>query len=153
MKEIPLTQGKVALVDDEDYSLVMQYKWHANRNYNTFYAAHNIYLRPNVRERRLVMHRLIMNPPGHMQIDHINHNGLDNRKENLRVVTIRENSMNRVDKSSTGYTGVVRYGTRFNAHIRINGVYKSLGYFNTSQDASAAYLHAANQLIQKAKVL
>lgn len=93
MKQIPLTQGKSALVDDQDYEELSKYKWFAQRNGYTFYG---------VRTQRVVgethtvaMHREILSTPKDMQTDHINGNGLDNRRSNLRICTRSQNAMNR----------------------------------------------------------
>jgi hypothetical protein len=93
MKEILLTRGKVAIVDDEDYALVNRMKWQAAPSRDTFYAMCGI---PGLRgQQRLLMHRLIMDPPKGMEIDHINGNGLDNRRANMRIVTRQQNLQNR----------------------------------------------------------
>ena len=104
MKEIPLTQGYVALIDDEDYELVSKYKWHV-RVCNT-----NKYANSNVQKKRttMSMHRLIMGFPVGLQIDHCDHNGLNNQKSNLRVCTKDENNRNRIigKNKSSKYKGV-----------------------------------------------
>lgn len=82
MKQIPLTQGKVALIDDEDYKHISQRKWYAAKIGKTYYAQHSIIRDGN--QTTLMMHRQIMNPPSNLQCDHINGNGLDNRKSNLQ---------------------------------------------------------------------
>jgi len=102
-KLIELTQEKFAIVDDEDYEYLMQHKWH----YSMGYASAEIYISPTKR-KRLKMHRVIMKPPDHLVVDHINHDTLDNRKENLRICTKQQNEMNqkiRINKESK-YKGV-----------------------------------------------
>ena len=93
MKKIPLNQGKVAIIDDEDYSKIIshKYKWRAEKNRNTFYAASITDTGSTIR-----MHTLIMNPPKGKQVHHINKDGLDNRKINLELVTRIENLRSRV---------------------------------------------------------
>lgn len=103
MREIPLTQGKVALIDDEDYEELSQYKWTAHhRAKNTWYAVR--YVGKRVDGKRvgvhIQMHRVITNCPDGLVVDHINHNGLDNRKENLRTVTAAVNAGNRRPKDA-----------------------------------------------------
>ncbi len=95
MKEIELTRGKVTLVDDYDYPFLMQVKWYALPRHGHWYAAtHN----PGVGPRTIYMHRIIMDPSSDMVIDHINHNGLDNQRHNLRICTHTENLRNRRPK-------------------------------------------------------
>jgi len=91
--EISLTQGKVALIDDEDMELVSKHKWCVRREPNNFYAATGV-TRPSGVHTVLRMHRLIMDAPRGMDVDHINHNGLDNRRVNLRICTRTQNLRN-----------------------------------------------------------
>lgn len=98
MKEIPLTFGQVALIDDSDFELVSQYRWYANRSrrvggYWSYYATSS--RKVNGHPEIVRMHRLVMGACLGQIVDHINRNSLDNRKENLRFVTARENSLNR----------------------------------------------------------
>jgi len=105
MKEIQLTQGKVALVDDEDFEYLSQWKWSAHKVHNVFYAVHH---KPrNLGAGLIGMHRELMGKDG-IIIDHINGNGLDNRKNNLRVCTNAQNLQNRgvSTKNTSGYKGV-----------------------------------------------
>jgi len=90
MKEIILTQGKVALIDDEDFDAVSTGVWCAQRAKTTFYAHGRIPKRKKI----ISMHRFIMGDPKGKEIDHINGNGLDNQKKNLRIVNHQENMMN-----------------------------------------------------------
>lgn len=106
--DIELTQGKVTQVDPEDYAYLFQYKWWTQKvRKGVYYANRSIPFpgsnRPN-HQQTLSMHRAITglcygNP---MQVDHINHDTLDNRRNNLRVVTRRENNENRLNQSSLG---------------------------------------------------
>ena len=84
-RRIPLTQGKYAIVDPEDFERLNKYKWYAVKDSRTFYAYRN--KRVGKKYISLGMHREILDPPGHLVVDHINHNGLDNRKANLRLAT------------------------------------------------------------------
>lgn len=145
IKEIQLTKGQVALVDDEDYDRLMQWKWFANydKTINNYYA---------LRRGSIGMHRDIMGlqKGDNIQVDHINRNTLDNRKANLRLVTQKENNRNqdiRKDNSS-GYKGVgyyKRYG-KWRARIGINNTSVLLGYFDTPEEAYEAYKIAALNL-------
>src|SRR4030066_2184242 len=103
MKEIKLTRGKVAIVDDEDYEWINQWKWHCN---GQGYAERHCDI-PGKRTM-IKMHRLILNTPNGMETDHINHNRLDNRKSNLRVRTRSQNAINTPIRSSntSGKKGV-----------------------------------------------
>ena len=149
MKEILLTQGKVALVDDEDYEYLMQWKWFANKKGSTFYAVRSLHSN-NVR-KTIFMHRLITNNINtKMQTDHLNGNGLDNRKINLRICTTSQNSMNRglQINNTTGFKGVNydKFSNKFRAQIRVNNIYKNLGYYIDPKDAARAYNAAAIKL-------
>lgn len=101
MKKIKLTQGKYAIVDDEDFEWLNQWKWCYCK-----YVIRDIIL--NKKNKRIYMHRLIMNTPEKMQTDHINGNKLDNRRNNLRICTQSQNNMNRkISKLNTsGYRGI-----------------------------------------------
>ena len=150
MIEIPLTQGQVALIDDENYKLVSQYKWHAHWNKDTksYYAATNV--KKEGGRTLLLMHRLIMNAQKGEQVDHINHDTIDNRKENLRLCTNSQNQHNkgkRIDNTS-GLKGVSRYkpSGKWQARIQLNGKQIHLGRFLTPEEAYEAYCKAALEL-------
>jgi hypothetical protein len=91
MKELDLTltPGMHAFVDDDQYEDLKKFAWRAVKLRNTHYASRRS------GDDTIFMHRTIMSPPADMVIDHINGNGLDNRRENLRVVTVKENCQNR----------------------------------------------------------
>src|SRR4030065_939634 len=89
MKEIKLTKGKVAIVDDEDYDWLMQWKWRIN---SIGYAMRTV--KKNGKARKIFMHRVILNTPSDMCSDHANHNRLDNRRCNLRICTKQQNQAN-----------------------------------------------------------
>ncbi len=145
MKEIPLTQGKVALVDDADYPELSKYKWCAQHTEARWYA-----IRFDVGRMgrcRIPMHRAILNAPSGLEVDHRNHNGLDNRRANLRLATKAENQRNR-NKPATntsGYKGVSWHKghNRWQAQIRHDGRARFLGYFDTPEQAARAYDSAA----------
>lgn len=149
MKEIELTQGKVALVDDEDYEYLSQFKWCAHKNGNTWYATRLVY--ENGNKSSITMHRAITQVAKGMVVDHINHNGLDNRKENLRTCTKAENSRNRIKgftTKSSKYKGVYFYKPRnkWKARIITKREYKYLGLHQTEEAAALAYNQAAKEL-------
>ena len=147
MENIELTKGKVAIVDDEDYKFLSQYKWGAFKNRNIYYAARMDYR--GKKRKNILMHRVIMGEPTDMQIDHINGNGLDNRRINLRVVTQSQNLRNswkhRIGKvesdiKSIGVT-VKKYKDKiyYQAQGVINGKNVYLGCYPTEELAHEAY--------------
>ena len=145
MKEIPLTQGFVALVDDADYEHLSQWKWYAARITRTNPAiAVRSETRPKQkRRRRVFMHRLIMNTPPGLVTDHLNHQTLDNRRENLRVCTQKENGTNHTKQQGTSskYLGVHWHTgcSKWQARIQLDGKQKHLGYFDNEEEAARAY--------------
>ena len=92
MKEIPLNRGMAALVDDADFLELSKIKWSIKKGCNTYYAQHTSY--GPLKSTTTLMHRIIMKTPAGMDTDHINGNGLDNRRVNLRIVTHKENMQN-----------------------------------------------------------
>ena len=147
MKEIPLTQGKVALVDDADYDQLASYKWYALKGRNTFYAVRSV-RDPTSKASAIAMHRQILclafGDP--RESDHINHNGLDNRRSNLRIVTKEQNQWNE-RRNALGYYPK-KGRKKFEACISVKGKNVCLGYFDNAEDAHAAYLRAKNVLHQ-----
>lgn len=139
MKQIVLTQGKFSLIDDEDFERINKYKWYAAKGNNTFYAQ-----RYDHEEGKLIkMHRYILNINGKNVVDHINGNGLDNQKSNIRICTNAQNSANRrVSKNSySKYLGVCFEFNRgkWRARITTDKIKKHIGYFKTEENAATAY--------------
>ena len=146
-KEIPLTQGKVALVDDDDYEELSKFKWCAVKIKKWYYAVHYS-PQNNSQSHQLYMHAVIAGTPVGMHTDHINGNGLDNRRENLRVVTCRQNQQNQHVITTSKYPGVhwhKRY-QKWQAQIWIEGKNRFLGYFDDENDAYHAYCGACAAL-------
>lgn len=145
MKEILLTQGKVALVDDEDYEELNKFKWYANELRKTHYAMRHM---KGSHKTIILMHRVIMNCPNGMFIDHIDHNGLNNQKSNLRIVTNRQNIQNHNIIKSSKYVGVSldKYSKKWIASIRINKKTKYIGGFDNELDAHKAYLNKLKEI-------
>ena len=145
MKEIQLSRGMVALVDDEDFESLNQYKWHALQHRNTFYASR--YSRVDSKQKYIRMHGEIMNGSG---IDHIDHNGLNNQKSNLRFCTNSENAMNRIKMRNTSsiYKGVTFHkpNKKWMAQIKINGNKTHIGMFTSEIEAAKAYNAKAIEL-------
>ena len=147
MVEVSLTQEKVALIDDEDYELVSQYKWQAHKDGNTFYAYAGVVI--NNQKTTIKMHRLLMGVTKGQQIDHKNGNGLDNRRENLRVCFSKQNNMNRKTAyGSSKYKGVdwKKDKNKWRATISENRKQLHLGYFSSEKEAAQAYDKAAKKL-------
>jgi len=146
MQEIKLTQGQVALVDDEDFEMVSQFNWYAQKDGNTFYAVRRI--RINGKQTMQMMHRLIMGDnPEKPMIDHEDGDGWNNQRLNMRHCTTSENGMNRKkDKnSSSKYKGVSWFARdkKWEVSIYVDGKKKFLGRFKVEEDAARAYDEAA----------
>lgn len=149
MKFIPLTQGRMAIVDDKDYEWLNQWKWYVYKKRHTYYAVRMTGFRP---QKQIFMHRLILNPPDGFESDHINHNGLDNRRANLRACTRSQNQQNKKAKLgvTSQYKGVhYRLGKlkkHWIAQIQINKKSIYLGYFKNEIAAAKAYDSKAVEL-------
>jgi AP2 domain len=144
MKKIKLTQGKFAIVDDDDFVWLNKWKWH----YDNGYAA-----RRSTTGKLLYMHREILEKHGYTNFqhtDHINHNGLDNRFSNLRPATVSQNQGNKKKQknNTSGYKGVSwdKRRNKWQVYIKINGKQKHLGYYDDIEDAKAAYDKSAKEL-------
>src|SRR3990167_4082264 len=144
MKEITLTKGLVALVDDEDYERANQFKWHAHKIHNKMYAMRNAHKREG---EPTYLHQLILNLYDGQRIDHENGNGLDDRKENLRVCTNSQNLQNRgkTRNNKSGYKGVCGKRKKYSARLMNNGRVVHLGVFLTKIEAAKAYDNAARE--------
>jgi hypothetical protein len=148
-KEIPLTQGQVAIVDDWRYDELNQYKWHAAWDSKTrsFYARRNSFtLLGN--PTTISMHAVVARTPKGFDTDHANRKTLDNREENLRVCTCAQNSANQIKRSNntSGYKGIRAHGKGWQAKIVLNGIYYYLGTYPTREEAAKAYDNAATEL-------
>lgn len=153
MKEIPLTKGFVAIVDDEDFEWLSKSKWHMM---NTGYAGTK-----NLKSHNgqiCTMHRAIMNAPLGTDVDHINRNRLDNRKENLRLATRQQNLISKAKRSNSKqkYKGIMYVRPSktmlskerkkpWYASIKMNKKWYGLGYFATEREAAIAYNEAAKK--------
>jgi hypothetical protein len=146
-REIPLTQGQVALVDAEDYEYLSQYTWFCfNTKTGLVYAARNS--RQGRKKTRLIlMHREIMGcvPRDGFDVDHEDHNTFDNRKSNLRKCAHRQNCCNKTRKkpNKSGFRGVYPAGKRWMALITIRCKQKYLGTCDTKEEAYALFCKAA----------
>lgn len=146
-KLLPLSQDKFAIVDAEDYEWLKKQKWSAGKSRRTYYAT----TRSN--GKNVKMHRQITAAPRHLVCDHINHNGLDNRKANLRLCTTWQNSLNQRPRrgGTSRYKGVHYYkaGKLFRACITYNSKRIHLGQFKYEIDAAKAYDKKAKELFGK----
>lgn len=136
MKEIPLTQGKVALVSDHRFEELSQYRWYTAKRDHAFYA-----MRSQGYDK-VLMHRQIMNAPQGVTVDHKDLNGLNNTDENLRLASQSQQGCNTSVRrdSTSGYKGVSwckRYH-KWRAYVTVNGSTHHLGYFVNLEDAVAA---------------
>ena len=138
MKHIELTQGLSAIVDDEDYDMLNQHLWYAHEKRGIWYAMRNTGV-----GLRLRMHNVIMQPEENQHVDHIDGNGLHNVRTNLRLVTLRQNALNRTHWSNSGLRGVYERSGRWMAQIRVSGVLHHLGTYDTAEEAARAYDAAA----------
>jgi hypothetical protein len=138
MKEIQLTQGRIALIDDEDYDLVRRYSWCGVISGRNFYAQAACPINGQVK-----MHRLIMgcSKDDGKIVDHIDHNTLNNQKANLRVCTQRQNVYNSTNPNKSGFRGVQLLPSgRYRAQIKnIEGKFIQLGVYDNPEDAARAY--------------
>jgi hypothetical protein len=166
MKFIELSQGFKAIVDDDDFEYLNQWKWHVKiqrtkeDNKTRYYAGRGERYGPRCENKvkHIKMHRLILGiEDKNIFVDHCNGNTLDNRKENIRKATPAQNTMNSCkrisDKNSSGYKGVsVKYvqktagGFCYEAGIKLNGKRTYLGYFYSPVKAAVAYDRAALHL-------
>jgi len=149
VKEIPLTQGRVALVDDEDYEWLNQWKWYYDKKGRTGYAVRDSVGRPTLR-KQVRMHRLIMDAPQGLEVDHINGIGTDNQRGNLRLCTHKQNRRNTrmCAHNTSGYKGVHwdKARQKWFAQIHIDDWPHFLGRYLEIEDAAKAYDAAAREI-------
>lgn len=156
--ELELTQDQTCLIDAYDYDLVKEYRWFYNKpkNSNSGYVLTNI--RIDGKQKILKMHRLLMSfPDKSLDIDHINRNGCDNRRCNLRICTHQENQMNtsKQKNNKSNYKGVYfhKRDKKYISSIRFNKKLIHLGYFEDPIEAAKAYDKKAKELFKEFAVL
>lgn len=141
--KIKLTQDKYTIIDFDDYGLISNYKWYAHKKGNSFYV------NSKIKSKTIFLHRVILDPPENMHVDHINGDGLDNRRCNIRIVVHHQNMMNRNKRKDniSKYKGVYKRKdcNRYAARIVFNGKTIHLGNFLTDYDAARAYNEAAKK--------
>ena len=149
MKEIKLTQNKIALIDSSDFEYFNQFKWSAVKINSTFYAKRSIRL-ANGKQTAIYMHREILNVPKGMETDHVDHRGLNNQRANIRICTRQENQMNRnSNRDSTSiFKGVSweKDRRKWQTQIKYKGKSKHLGRFFSETEAALAYDKKAKEL-------
>lgn len=140
-KRIPLTQGKVAIVDEVDHKWLSQWKWYAAKGTSTYYARRSVW--ENGKTREIQMHRAILDAPPDMEGDHINGDGLDNRRANLRLCTQSQQRMNAKKQANctSKYKGVTwdKRRQKWSVLIVCRGQRDWRGYFDDEQEAARAY--------------
>jgi hypothetical protein len=149
IRHIPLTHGKVAIVDAGDFDWINQWKWRCVKSLNVWYAIRSRWKAEKMEDENIFMHRVIMQPKGNLRVDHIDRNGLNNSRSNLRLATFSQNACNRkIPKhNASGYKGVYwdKDSNKWRAEIRTKGKLFRLGKFHNIKDASAAYKEAAQK--------
>ncbi|MBN2020181.1 MAG: HNH endonuclease [Sedimentisphaerales bacterium] len=147
IRVIPLTRFKFAIVDPENFEKLNVFKWSACRAKHTWYATRNKVVKKDGTNRGCVwMHREIAAAPAKLVVDHFNHNGLNNRKENLRIATKAQNAFNcnkRSGRYTSIYKGVSKSYNRWYPRIFANGRQINLGSCDTEIEAARAYDRAA----------
>ena len=144
VRRIPLTRGKFALVDAKDYYRLIKFNWFTEICARTSYAARTKH------RSTIMMHRVIMKAPDHLVVDHIDHNGLNNCRSNLRLCTSAQNSQNMasIARGRSKYKGIYwdKQHKKWVAKIQVNGKRTHIGIFKNEIDAAKAYDEKASQL-------
>lgn len=145
MKEVRLTRGKVALVDDDLFDIISSYKWSIAERKHGFYAQKS-FTGMNGKNAPMLMHHLIAGHPLKGKVvDHLNGDGLDNRRSNLRICTYSENVRNSYKKRNGSVTHVYfrKRERLFVAQLWVNGKTKHIGYFRDAETARKAVLETS----------
>ena len=132
-KRIPLTHGQLALVDDKWFDYLNQWNWQArwNKPTKSYYASRTNGTKPN--RGTITMHRVIMRTPNDLEVDHVNHDTLDNREYNLRNVTHAQNALNRNMRSDNkiGHKCISQHSTGFQVQVKSQGTMRFRKWFPT----------------------
>lgn len=144
MKTIPLTRGKIAVVDDSDWEWLKEYKWYCGKT-----KKGKLYARAKINGKEVSMHRLIMDAPKGVTVDHVSGITLDNRRSNLRLCSQADNNRNAVKhnfNTSSMYKGVRKHACgKWHSRIQVNDKTISLGLFDSEIEAAEAYNNAAKE--------
>lgn len=144
MKLLKLTKGKYSKVDDEDFEILNNYKWYATKSKkrSSYYAKRDVYSKLGEGrkiKKSIHLHRFITNCPDGSVVDHLDRDGLNNQKSNLKICSFRENCSNK--SNSKKYMGVYKTGKKFVAKITI-----TIGIYEKEIDAAQAYLEYTKQM-------
>jgi len=145
---VPLTRGYEAIIDAADVPLILGFNWYAHVDRCTIYAQRT--MRRDGKILRIQMHRVILDVPDGLHGDHIDGNGINNRRSNLRIATLSQNQHNiRIARNNTsGFKGVSwsKKSGKWQAKIKLNGKNQHLGLFDEIEAAHHAYVCAATTL-------
>ena len=138
----------VILIDEEDYDKIKDYYWRIDAPVTRPWYGPYVVGEHRKTKKKVKLHRLILDAPDGMDVDHIDHNGLNNTKENLRICTHMQNMANRKKNSNnkTGFKGVSLHRKKYRAQLRFNGERFSLGCYDTPEEAARAYDEKAKEL-------
>lgn len=156
MRKIPITKGYVAIVDDDDFEMINIHKWNAELSKRKDGTILTVYAKRwggtvDGKERKIFMHRVICNVANHLFVDHIDGNGLNNSKANLRICTASQNQRNKFP-SKNGKTSIFKgvywhiQSKRWVSRIKASGVSIYLGCYRDEIEAALAYNNAAKLL-------
>lgn len=139
---VPLAKGRIAIIDAADAERVLKYKWHVRPDKHG-----GFYVKVCIDGKKLALHRFILDAPQGMDVDHINHNPLDNRRCNIRVCTRAQNMMGQKPHGGSPYKGTsfITEKKKWIAQIGVSGKNIHLGYFDNAVDAARAYNEAAKR--------
>jgi hypothetical protein len=143
MKEILLTQGKVALVDDEDFDYLNQWKWTASKHSHTIYAIRDVWQKGQNKGKRIYMHREILETPQDLEVDHKDNNGLNCQRNNIRNCTHCQNQHNQKTSKNnkTGFKGICfnKHARKYMVQLALNGKTIYGGIYANIKEAAIAY--------------
>jgi hypothetical protein len=154
MKKLALTNGGYTIVDNEDYKWLSQYKWFADRRIKKGKKKEKPYVMTRINRKCILIHRMLLNPPPGMLIDHKDGNPLNNTRANLRICTYEQNCYNQQLRAmnTSGYKGVylkkshIHCLKRWYAYITFQKRHRGLGYYATPEEAAIAYNKKATEL-------